>query len=422
MLIGEKTKKFLNARMLLMLATGMSSGLPLLLTGSTLQAWLKNQHVDLTTIGLFAFAGLPFTLKFLWAPWMDGLQPPLVKNRQDARRGWTVWAQLGVVVGLVGISQIDPGLNPWLTALAALWINFFAATQDINLDAYRREILTDEQLGLGHSVFVGGYRVGLLIAGALALFLADRLPWSTVYLLMAAIQGLGMVVIALAPSPALLPRIDTGQKRDFWKMFIEPLAEYFRRDGAWIVLLFIFFYKLGDNIAVGMATPFYLENGFTKTEIATIAKSVGVISILLGGLAGGVVLFRMKLSRALLAFGLLQSLATAGFVLLVLFPANQWLLAGVIGAENFTAGMGQTALLTLMSKLSHRGFTATQFALLSSFMGLPRILSQSASGFMAQQLGWGPFFVACSIIAFCGVILIRPISRLIDAPEIQLPA
>jgi PAT family beta-lactamase induction signal transducer AmpG len=391
-----------SRRMLVALLMGFSCGLPLLATSTLLQAWMTEVHVELKQISVYALVGLPYTLKFLWAPALDRYAPP-----GGRRRGWLLMAQLGLFATLIALGQTDPLAAPWLTALLALGVAFTSASQDIVVDAYRREDLADVELGLGSSLYIMGYRIGMLLTGGGALILADYLPFSAVYLILAGFMLIGIATTLLTPEPETPP--NTPQTlRD---AVAEPLLEYFRREGAWWVLTFILLYKLGDTMAGAITTPFYLQLGFSKSEIGTVVKLYGFWATLAGGFIGGLLLVRLGIARALLWFGVGQMLSTLGFAWLALHGHSLWGLAGVISVENFTGGLGTAAFVAYMGSLTNKRFTATQYALLSSLMGVPRVLAAAPTGWMAEILGWPVFFIVCTLIALPGLWMARRLIR-----------
>ncbi len=387
-----------SGRMLVALLMGFSSGLPLLLTGSVLQAWMTDEGVDLGTIGLFALVGLPYTLKFVWAPLTDRFSVPLLGRR----RGWLLGVQLLLMAAIAALGWTQPAENPLVVALVAWLVTFFSASQDIVIDAYRREALADTELGLGASLYVNGYRIGMLLASGGGLILADLMPFSAVYQLMAMGMLVGIVTTLLAPEP----EIQAGLPRSLRGAVVEPFVDYFRRRHALLILLFILLYKLGDTMASHMSTPFYLDIGFSKTEIGAVVKLFGFWATVTGGMLGGIVILRTGIYRALWGFGILQALSTAGFALLALSGYSLPLLAGVIAFENLTAGMGTAAFVAFMAALTNRRFTATQYALLSSLMGIPRVIVAAPTGYFADWLGWAAFFLSCTLIAVPGLLLL----------------
>lgn len=400
-------------RMLVALAMGFSSGLPLLLTAGTLQAWMKESSVDLKTLGFYtALVGLPYAFKFIWAPLFDRYTLPLGR-----RRGWLVFVQLLLTVAIYTISTFEPKSQTAMVAIAALAITFFSASQDILVDAYRRESLRDEELGLGSALYVAGYRVGMLVASGGALILADQFGFPAMYKLMAACMLVGIVTTVLCTEP----RAPAAIPRTFRDAVVLPLLEYFRRDGAVITLAFIFLYKVGDIVAGHITTPFYLDLGFTKTEIGAIVKLWGFWATIAGTMLGGVLILKIGIARALFWFGVLQMVSTAGFVALAGIGKNSIALAAVITFENFTAGLGTSAFLGFMGALTDRRFTATQYALLSSLMALPRTTVTASSGALQEVLGWTMFFVVCTAIAIPGLILARRAGRWLDAAKAPPP-
>ena len=388
-----------NWRLLVQFFLGLSSGLPLMLTGSTLQAWMTNANVDLKTIGLFAFVGLPYTLKFLWSPILDRFAPPFL----DRRRGWMALTQIATGVSIWGLGLCNPAQSTFLVALMALVCTFFSATQDIVVDAYRREILKDEELGLGSSFYVNGYRVAMAISGALALMLADQIPWHSVYLVMGLLMGAMVIVTLLAPKAPTV----AGAPRNFKEAVVLPFKEYFNQKDAWWMLAFILFYKVGDSMASNMTMPLYLSAGFSKTEVGLVVKGLGLAATLIGGFVGGVIILRLKLNRSLWLFGFLQAISTAGFTLVAWLPKSNAILSGVICFENVTAGMGTAAFVAFMASLTDKRFTATQYALLSSLMGVPRVVVSAPAGIMVEMMGYGSFFIFCTIIAVPGLLLLH---------------
>jgi MFS transporter, PAT family, beta-lactamase induction signal transducer AmpG len=408
----ETLLAMLSKRMLIALLMGFASGLPLLLTGSVLQAWLKEGGIDLASIGLFALVGLPYTLKFLWAPLFDRYALP----RFGRRRGWLIAMQLALAAALAALSLAKPTPDHllWISA-ASLIVAFFSASQDIVVDAYRRESMSDDELGLGSALYVNGYRVGMLLAGGGGLILADHTSFAFMYQLMAACMAACVIVTFCAPEPPLLK----GSPNTLQDAFILPLRDYIERDGAWLALAFILLYKIGDTMASSMTTPFYLELQYSKTEIGAVVKLFGFWATIAGGTLGGILIMRIGLARSLWLFGVGQMLSTLGFVALAYAGHNTAALAAVIAIENFTGGLGTAAFVGFMGSLTNRRFTATQYALLSSLMGVPRVLLSAPTGWLALELGWPAFFGLCTLIAIPGLLLIRNVTRLSDSQSAQ---
>ncbi|MBW2087393.1 MAG: AmpG family muropeptide MFS transporter [Deltaproteobacteria bacterium] len=384
--------------MLVALLMGFACGLPLLLTITVLQTWMKEQGVDLTVIGMISLVGLPYTLKFLWAPVMDRFTLPFLGRR----RGWLLVAQAALMVSISGLGFTDPGKNPWMMAVAAFLVTFFSASQDIVVDAYRREDLPDKELGLGSSLYVNGYRIGMLLASGGGLIMADHMPFFMVYQIMAACLLPGVVTTLLAPEP----KINVGTPETMREAVFDPLTEYFSRQGALWILAFILFYKIGDTMASTMTIPFYLDIGFSKTQIGAVVKLFGFWATVAGTLIGGVIMLRLEINRSLWIFGLLQAVSTAGFSVLARVGNSLPLLSTVIAFENLSSGMGTAAFIAFMASITHKKFTATQYALLSSLMGIPRVMASAPTGFFAKNMGWESFFIACTLMAVPGMLLL----------------
>ena len=401
--------------MLVALLMGFACGLPLLLTVTVLQAWMQEQGVDLTVIGMISLVGLPYTLKFLWAPVLDRFTLPFLGRR----RGWLLVAQMALMVSISGLGFTDPGKNPWVTAFVAFLVTFFSASQDIVVDAYRREDLPDVELGMGSSLYVNGYRVGMLLASGGGLIMADHMPFFMVYQIMAACMLPGVVTTLLA----MEPKIDEGTPDTLREAVFDPLMEYFSRRGALWILAFILFYKIGDTMAGAMTIPFYLDIGFSKTQIGAVVKLFGFWATMAGTLIGGVIMLRLEINRSLWIFGFLQAASTAGFAVLARVGNSLPLLSTVIAFENLSSGMGTAAFIAFMASITHKKFTATQYALLSSLMGVPRVMASAPTGFFAKNMGWESFFIACTLIAAPGMLLLfkcAPWNPNQDKPELTI--
>jgi len=387
-----------SRRMLVALLMGFSGGLPLLLTMGVLQAWMKEGGVDLTYIGMIALVQVPYTWKFLWAPLLDRFIPPFLGRR----RGWLLMSQIALMASIVGLGYSDPVKNTWMMIGAAVLVAFFSATQDIVIDAYRREDLPDEELGLGSSMYVYGYRLGMLLASGGGMILADFISFSQVYFIMALCLLPGVLTTLLTPEP----KVSAGIPRTMREAVVNPMVDYFSRNGAIWMLVFILLYKMGDTMASAITTPFYLEIGFSKTEIGTVVKFFGTAATLAGAALGGLLLLKLGINRGLWIFGILQALSTAGFAILARIGYNISMLSGVIAFENLSSGMGTAAFVAFMASITNKKFTATQYALLTSLMGLPRALASSVTGVMAKNIGWENFFVGCTLIAIPGMLLL----------------
>jgi MFS transporter, PAT family, beta-lactamase induction signal transducer AmpG len=391
-------KVIFSSRMAVTFLMGFSCGLPLLLTLSVLQAWMKEEGVDLSMIGLMSLVGIPYTVKFLWAPLLDRVNLPFLGRR----RGWLFVAQLSLMAAIAVLGLSNPKAHPVMLAGAAFLVTFFSASQDIVVDAYRREILSDAELGLGSSLYVNGYRVGMLLASGGGLILADHLPFSLVYLIMAACMLPGMITTLYSTEPEQ----PFGVPGTLSEAVVAPLREYFTRNGAWWILAFILFYKIGDSMASAMTTPFYLDIGFSKTEIGAVVKLFGFWATIAGSLTGGIWMIRIGIGSSLWIFGVLQAVSTAGFMLLTYTGPSVPALSAVIAFENFTGGMGTSAFAAFMASMTHKRFTATQYALLSSLMGVPRVLASAPTGYLAKIMGWNWFFAVCVLAAIPGLLIL----------------
>lgn len=387
-----------SRRMLVALIMGFSCGLPLLLTMGVLQTWMKEEGIDLTVIGLINLVQIPYTWKFIWAPIMDRYTLPFLGRR----RGWLLVAQLALIGSITGLGLFDPVNHFWLMVIMAILVAFFSATQDIVVDAYRREDLFDEELGLGSSLYIFGYRLGTMLAGGGGLIMADHMPWSMVYMVMGACMLIGVISTLLTPEPVLAK----GTPKTLKDAVIEPFVEYFKRDGALWMLAFILLYKIGDNMASAIAAPFYLDIGFTKTEIGTVVKIFGIWAIIGGALIGGVLMVRLGINRSLWVFGFLQAISTACFAVLARIGPHVAALSAVIAFENLSSGMGTAAFVAFMASITNKRFTATQYALLTSLMASPRVLASAPTGYLAKHMGWESFFISCALIAIPGMLLL----------------
>ncbi len=387
-----------SRRMLVAFIMGFAAGLPLLLTIGVLQAWMKDAGVDLTVIGLMNLVQIPYTWKFIWAPLLDRFTLPLLGRR----KGWLLIAQLALIAAIAGLGLTDPQRSFGLMALAACLVAFFSATQDIVIDAYRREDLPDNELGLGSSLYIYGYRLGMLLAGGGGLIMADHMPFAHVYGIMALCLLPCLITTWLTPEPPMVAGTPTTIK----EAVVAPLVEYFQRPEALWMLAFILFYKIGDTMASAISTPFYLDLGFTKSEIGAVVKLFGFWATIAGAGIGGITILRLGISRCLWIFGVLQALSTACFAVLARMGEHLPTLAGVIAFENFSSGMGTSAFVAFMASITNKKFTATQYALLSSLMGMPRVFASAPTGFMAKHMGWEGFFIFCTLIAIPGMLML----------------
>jgi PAT family beta-lactamase induction signal transducer AmpG len=390
-----------NRRMLICVFTGFTSGMPLYVLIQLVPAWLKDGGVSLTEIGLFALVGIPYAWKFAWAPLMDRWIPPFLGRR----RGWMLICQLALVLSIGTLGAFEPERSTWLIAWLAVALAFFSASQDVAVDAYRREILPDEELGLGNAIHVQAYRISGLVPGALALVLADILPWSTVFWITASFMAIGVVMTLAVTEPKSELPTGTGLR----EAILDPFVEYLTRRGwrgVLLVLGFMFLYKLGDNMATALATPFYLDIGFSMTQIGLVAKNAALWPAIFGGLAGGLLMIRLGINRALWLFGVVQVVSILGFALLANSGPVLWLLAVVIGFEYLGVGLGTAAFTAFIARETSRTYAATQFALFTALAAVPRTFANASTGIIVDHVGWVNFFLICAMLAIPGMLLL----------------
>ncbi len=427
-----------DRRIVAILFLGFSSGLPLALTTGTLAIWLAREGVDKTTIGLFALVGLPYTLKFLWAPLIDRVRLPLLTRGLGRRRGWLIMTQLVLMAAILALGTTNPADDAALVALLALVVAFCSASQDIVVDAYRIDVLEDEQQGAGAAMTQLGYRLGMLASGAGALYLADQMSWLWVYAAMAVLVTVGIVTVLLSPEPKgdghalaqdhrrradeiharnpLLPRPLAEWLAWLDGAVVAPFADFVGRQGWLVILLFILLYKFGDAFAGVMANPFYVEMGFTNSEIASVSKIFGLVATLAGVTVGGVFVSRYGIMRGLLVCGVLQMVSNLMFAVQAIVGHHVGMLAVTIGIENFTGGMGSAAFVAYLSALCHVAYTATQYALLSSFMAFGRTVLSSSGGWIADHVDWVSFFLLSTAAAAPGLLLLIWLMRHLRPP------
>lgn len=396
---------FTNKRMLITLMLGFSGGLPLALVGSTLQAWLTEAKVDTATIGLFALVGLPYAMKFLWAPLFDNKPLPFL----GLRRGWMVVSQVGLILATVGLAFVSPSASMTLFSMMAFMVAFFSASQDIVIDAYRTEIIENrDELGAGAGTYIAGYRIATVVSGGLALVLADHASWTMVYGLMAIVQAVGIVTILLAPEPNITRKIAKGNFRD---SVAQPFLEFFQRSGAMEILIFIMVYKLSTLMATALTTKFLLDLGYTKTMIGSVNKVAGLIATILGTLTGGSLMIKLGLKRSLWIFGIIQAMVGITFFALARLAVSHadikdiWLIV-VVSLDNFMMGLGTAALTGFMMNFCSRQFTGTQYALLTSVMAVSRVILIAHAGTLVNYMGWDWFFISTVPLAIPGLLLL----------------
>ena len=391
-----------NRRMLICVFIGFSAGLPLYLLINLLPAWLRSEGVDLKAIGLFALIQLPYTWKFLWSPLMDRFGLPVLGRR----RGWMLATQILLLVSIPAFGLLHPKLDLWAIAYLSAAVAFFSASQDIVLDAFRREILPDAELGLGNAVYVNAYRISSLVPGSLALILSDLLPWSSVFVITALFMLPGIAMTLLAAEP----EIAQGTPATLRAAVVEPFREFIARSGwrnALFVLLFIFLYKLGDSMATALATPFYLDMGFSRTDIGIIAKNAGLWASVVGGMLGGLWMVKIGINRGLWLFGAVQLFSILGFALLAwVHQPDRLLLAFVIAFEALGVGLGTAAFVAFIARATDPRYTATQFALFTSLAAVPRTVVNASTGWIVAETGWLNFFLLCTLLALPGMALL----------------
>ncbi|MDD2721210.1 MAG: AmpG family muropeptide MFS transporter [Gallionella sp.] len=413
-------QQLLNRRMLICVFTGFASGLPLYLLFSLLPAWLRTEHVDLKTIGLFALIQFPYTWKFLWSPLLDRYAVPMLGRR----RGWMALTQLGLLAVIAGMGGFSPTDDLVAIAWIATLLAVLSATQDIVLDAYRRELLPDIELGLGNAVHVNAYRIAGLVPGSLSLILADFLPWNMVFIITALfmLPGIVMTLMVSEPHRAAPPK-------SLREAVVEPFREFINRQGwrsALWILAFLLFYKLGDSMCTALATPFYLDMGFSKTQIGLIAKNAGLWPAVIGGLLGGLWMVKLGINRALWLFGVVQVVSIFGFAWLAsvghhaeITSAELTQLAVVIGLEALGVGLGTAAFVAYIARATHPAYTATQFALFTSLAAMPRTFANAATGWLVEAMGWSGFFLLCAALAVPGMVLLLKVAPWHELSEDQ---
>jgi PAT family beta-lactamase induction signal transducer AmpG len=395
-------KTILSLKMLAMFTLGFASGFPFYVVRDVLKLWLTDANIDLGTIGLFSAVALPYTWKFFWSPAMDGYTPPFLGRR----RGWMLMTQIGLLILIAGMGQLDPTKSLKMMAVVAFCIAIFSATQDIALDAFRREYLTDEELGLGTGIWMNSWRFGMYASTGTAFLLSDKIGYPAVHLVLSLMMGVGIITTLLVSEP------ETGvaAPHSLKEAVVEPFREFFSRGGAWWVLTFILLYKVGDNMAGAMNIPFILKMGFTKHEYFVIVKGIGMLALFGGAFIGGIVMVRLKIANSLWVFGILQAVSTACFALLLIVGKNHVVLTGIVAFEFLATGLGQAAYASYMAVQTNKRFTATQYAMMTSLMAIPGTAAAAITGYMAEYLGWSGFYIACALAALPGMLLLLRIA------------
>ena len=395
---------FRNRRMAVISLLGFSSGLPLALTSGTLQAWMSVAGVDIRTIGIFSLVGIPYTVKFLWSPLMDRFVPPWFGRR----RGWMLATQLPLMFGIGAMGFASPQHAPWALAALALMVAFTSASQDIVVDAYRTDLLHEKERGAGAALFVFGYRIAMLVSGAVALILSDRIGWQSTYLIMAGCMIIGIISSVSGPETEKKIAPPKTLSEAVWG----PLRDFFSRPSAAMMLLLIILYKLGDAYAGTMTTPFLIRGaGFSATDVGTVNKGFGLAALIIGAMFGGTLMVRLGLYRSLLYFGLLQAVSNLSFMLLAWQGKSYPVMIFAVGFENLTGGMGTAAFVSLLMALCNHRFSATQYALLSSLASLSRTFISPSSGYLVESVGWAVFFLITAISALPGIWMLMRLKQ-----------
>lgn len=400
-----------NRRMLICVFLGFTSGLPLYVLFQLVPGWLRVEGVGLKEIGLFALVQFPYTWKFLWSPFMDRFTLPFLGHR----RGWMLLTQLLLLVSMGAMGFIKPELSIWTVAYLSIAVAFFSASQDIVLDAFRRELLPDNELGLGNSMHVQAYRLSGLVPGALGFILADMFDWQVVFIIVALFMFVGIVTTLVIDEATKNPT----PPRSLRDAVIEPFRDFIGRTGlkpALLVLAFLFLYKLGDNMATALQSPFFIDLGFTLTQIGVIAKTAGLVAAIVGGLVGGLIMVKLSINRALWLFGLVQIVSILGFALLSEVGPNPWMLGIAVVFEYLGVGLGSAALIAFMARTTNPAFAATQLALFTALASVPRVFANAVTGAIVESVGWTSFFLLCTLLAIPGMLLLLKVAPWNEAP------
>ncbi|WP_371378285.1 AmpG family muropeptide MFS transporter [Thalassotalea aquiviva] len=391
----------LNKHMLICIFTGFSSGLPLFFLYQLVPGWLRSEGISLAEIGLFSLIGIPYVWKFVWSPAMDRFQFPFLGRR----RGWMLVTQLFLLLAIGLLGYLNPVKSISAIAYIAAAIAFFSASQDIVLDAYRRELLKEHELGLGNSIHVQAYRLAGLVPGSLGFILADHLPWHMVFVIVALFMLIGILMtlcIKEMDSAANAPKT-------LEQAVVLPFKDFINREGiksALYILSFLFLYKLGDSMATALQTPFFIDMGFSKTEIGVVAKSASLIAMTIGLAVGGVVMIKLSINRALWLFGVVQIVSILGFAALAEIGHNTIALALAMGFEYLGVGLGTAAFTAFIARATNPAFAATQFALFTALTALPRTFANAATGYIVEITGWTSFFFICTALAVPGMLML----------------
>ena len=400
-----------NRRMLICVFTGFTSGLPLFVLFQLVPGWLRAEGVGLAEIGFFALVQFPYTWKFIWSPFMDRYTLPFLGHR----RGWMLLTQVALLISIAALGFTRPDISIWSVAYLAAAVAFFSASQDIVLDAYRRELLPDNELGLGNSIHVQAYRFSGLVPGGLGLILADQYDWHIVFSIVALFMLVG-VVLTFSITEATK---DPSPPKSMREAVVNPFNDFIGRAGlrpALLVLAFLFLYKLGDNMATALQTPFFIDVGFTLTQIGVIAKTAGLTATLIGLIVGGLIMVKLSINRALWLFGGVQIASILGFALLAEVGANLWMLGAAVVFEYLGVGLGTAALVAFMARSTNPAFAATQLALFTALASVPRVFANAVTGVIVEQVGWTSFFLLCTVLAIPGMLLLFKVAPWNEEP------
>lgn len=395
----------LNKRMLICIFTGFSSGLPLFVLYQLVPGWLRDQGVSLAEIGLFSLIGIPYVWKFLWSPLMDRYS----LGGLGRRRSWMLATQLLLLFSIAAFGFVNPAVDIWSVAYLAAAVAFFSASQDIVLDAYRRELLPDNELGLGNSIHVQAYRLSGLVPGSLAFILADHISWQSVFIIVAAFMIIGVLLTLF------IKELDTEHNapQSLKEAVILPFKDFIQSNGlksAGYTLVFLVLYKLGDNMATALQTPFFIDMGFSKTEIGVIAKTSSMIAMTIGIVVGGIVMIKLSINRALWLFGFVQIASILGFAALAEIGHNNYALAVAMGFEYLGVGLGTAAFTAFIARTTNPAFAATQIALFTAIAVLPRTFANATTGFIVEQIGWTQFYFLCTALAVPGMLMLLKVA------------
>ena len=406
--MNQLLKDYFSKKMLIIFFMGFSSGLPFLLISGTLKLWLAREQVDITTIGYFSWVGLAYSLKFLWAPLLDHYS----LFRLGRRRSWMLVTQIFLFFGIAYLGSLEPKESLQNMAVICVVIGFFSATQDISIDAFRREYLTDQELALGSGITQYGYRIAMLLSGGLGVGLVGssfiNLSWHELYYVLSCCMLIGIGFTLWASEPEVH---GLDKSRSLKSAVVDPFKEFLSRDKALIILLFVFLFKLGDAMSGAMLSPFYVQMGYSNADIALIAKTFGLTASIVGLFVGGIFVYSVGVFRSLWIFGILQALSTGLFAMITYTGPTQWALAVAVIFEDISSGMGSAAFITYLATLTNKKYSATQYAILASIATSGRNILSGFSGVMVKYLGWAPFFYTCALIALPGLIMLFIVDR-----------